>query len=86
MVDTNSNKLKVRFMVSKKDCHVNIELAHWDRLKEYWSKPKIKKKVEQMSNARSKMKNMANVGRTGKARKEAKLVLAQTKLPSIELD
>ncbi len=29
------NKLKVRFMEGKKDCPVNIEHVHWERLKEY---------------------------------------------------
>lgn len=72
--------------MGKKDCPISIELAHWERLKEYWSKPKTKKKVEHMSNVRSKVTNMANVGRTRKARKEAKLVLAQTKLPSPKFD
>jgi hypothetical protein len=33
-------------MVGKKDCPINIELAHWETLKEYWSKLEIEKKVE----------------------------------------
>ncbi len=41
---------------------MNIEPAHWEKLKVYWSKLEIKKKAEQMSNARSRVKNLANVG------------------------
>jgi hypothetical protein len=29
------SELKTKFMVGKRDCHVNIELVHWERLKEY---------------------------------------------------
>jgi hypothetical protein len=38
--------LKAKYFVGKKDCPVNIELAHWESLKVYWSKPKIEKKVD----------------------------------------
>jgi hypothetical protein len=38
--------LKVRHFARKKDCLVNIELAHWESLKVYWSKPKTKKNVD----------------------------------------
>jgi hypothetical protein len=33
-------------MVGKIDCPINIELAHWERLKEYWSKLETKEQVE----------------------------------------
>jgi hypothetical protein len=46
VVETKSSKLKARFMARKKNCLVNIEPAHWERLKEYWSKPETNKKVE----------------------------------------
>lgn len=51
-------------MVGKKDCPINIEPAHWERLKEYWSKLETKKKAEQMLNVKSKVTNMTNVGWT----------------------
>jgi len=86
VLETESNKLEVKFMARKKDCHVKIKFAHWEGLKEYWSKLETKKKVEHMSNARSKVKNMANVGQIRKTRKETKLVFAQTKLPSLNFD
>lgn len=65
------SKLKARFMVGKKDCPINIEPTHWERLKEYWSIPKIEKKAEQMSNVKRKVTNMTNVGRTRKAMKQS---------------
>jgi hypothetical protein len=49
-------------MVGKKDCPFNIKPVHWERLEEYWSKPETKKKVEQMSNVRSQVMNLVNVG------------------------
>jgi predicted transport protein len=52
---------------------VNIEPIHWEKLKVYWSKLEIKK-VEQMSNAKSKVKNLKNVGHIGKVGMEARLV------------
>jgi len=55
-------------MSRKRDCLVYIEPLHWERLKAYWSKPKMKRKAEQMSNSRMKVKNMGNVGQLGKAR------------------
>jgi hypothetical protein len=55
-------------MARKKDYLVHIEPLHWERLKAYWSKPKTKRKAEQMSNTRMKVKNMGNVGQLGKAR------------------
>jgi len=61
-------------MVGKKDYPINIEPIHWERLKAYWSKLETKKKVEQMSNAKSKMKNMDNVGQLGKVGKKIRLV------------
>jgi hypothetical protein len=56
-------KLKARYMAGKKDCPINIELVHWEKLKFYWS------------NITNKVKNMGNLGQLGKVRKEAKLVL-----------
>jgi hypothetical protein len=61
-------------MVGKKDYPINIKPIHWERLKAYWSKLETKRKVEQMSNAKSKMKNMDNVGQLGKVGKEVRLV------------
>jgi hypothetical protein len=37
--------LKARYFEGKKNYPVNIELAHWERLKVYWFKPKSEKKV-----------------------------------------
>jgi hypothetical protein len=67
--------LNARFIAWKKDCPLNIKLPHWERLKTYWSKLEIERKVEQMSIARNKLKNMGNVGQMGKTRKKAKLLL-----------
>jgi hypothetical protein len=61
-------------MVRKRDCPLNIELVEWERLKSYWSKHKTERKAKQMSNTRSKVKNLGNVGRLGKVGKEARLV------------
>jgi hypothetical protein len=70
-----SSKLKAKFMGGKINCLMYIEPPHWEKLKAYQCKPELERKAEQMFNARSKMTNMANVGRQGKAKKEAKLVL-----------
>jgi hypothetical protein len=43
-------------------------------LKVYWSKPETKKKVNQMTNVWSKVKNFANVRWRNRTRKEAKLI------------
>jgi hypothetical protein len=72
---TKRNKLKAQYMVGKKDCSPNIELVGWERLKAYWSKHETKRKAKPMSNVRSKVKNMGNVGQLGKTRKEARLAL-----------
>jgi len=61
-------------MVGKRDCSLNIEPVEWERLKSYWSKLKTKKKAKQMSNIRSKVKNLGNVGRLGKVGKEVRLI------------
>ncbi len=53
---------------------MNIEPINWEKLKVYWNKLETEKKAKQMSNARSKVKNLANVGRTSKARMKAQLV------------
>jgi hypothetical protein len=65
------NKLKTRFLEGRTKCPINIEPTHWERLKVYWNKPEIEKKAEQMSNVRSKAKNLTNFGRMGRAWKEA---------------
>lgn len=43
---TEKNKLKTRFLEGRTKCLINIESTHWERLKVYWSKPEIEKKVE----------------------------------------
>lgn len=53
---------------------MNIEPAHWEKLKVYWNNLEIEKKAKQMSNARNKVKNLINVGCTGKIGMEAELV------------
>ncbi len=67
--------LKATYFARKKDCLVNIEPAHWEKLKVYWPKLETKKKVEQMNNVKSKMKNMGNVERLGRIGKQTKLVV-----------
>ncbi len=49
-------------MARKKDCLVNIEPTQWKKLKVYWSKLETERKAKQMSNARSKVKKLMNVG------------------------
>jgi hypothetical protein len=56
-------------MVGKKDCLINIEHAHWERLKTYWSKPKTKRKEEQMTIMRSKVLIWAMWGNWAKPRR-----------------
>jgi len=46
--------LKARYFAGKKDCLVNIEPAHWESLKVYWSKPKTEKKVDKCAMPRTK--------------------------------
>jgi hypothetical protein len=46
--------LKARYFEGKKNHPVNIELVHWERLKVYWSKPKIEKKVDKCATPRAK--------------------------------
>jgi hypothetical protein len=47
-----------------------LTLNHWEKLKVYWSKLETSKKVKKMSNARSMVKNLTNVGQIGKVGKE----------------
>jgi len=54
-------------MARKEDYLLHIGPFHRERLKAYWSKPKTKRKAEQMSNIKMKV-NMGNVGQLGKAR------------------
>ncbi len=67
--------LKARYMARKKDCPINIEHDYLVRLKAYWSKLETKRKAKQMSNIKSKVKNLLNVGQLGKTRAKARLVL-----------
>jgi hypothetical protein len=39
-----------------------MEPTHWERLKVYWSKFETSKKMEQMLNPKSMVKNLTNVG------------------------
>jgi hypothetical protein len=71
---TERSKMKGWFLGGKKQCPVFIEPDQWARLCEYWSKPETEEKAQRMANARKKVKNQSNVGRTGKAGKEAQLV------------
>jgi hypothetical protein len=59
----------------ERDYPINIEPIHWEKLKSYWFNFKTKKKVEQMSNTKNKVKNMGNVGQLCKTGKNAKLIL-----------
>ena len=71
---TERAKMKGWFMAGRKQCPVFIELDQWARLCEYWSKPETTQKAQMMVNARKQVKNTSNVGRIGKAKKEASLV------------
>ena len=71
---TERAKMKGWFMSGKKQCPVFIEPDQWARLCEYWSAPETEQKAQMMAKARNQVKNMSNVGRTGKAGKEAVLV------------
>jgi len=71
---TERAKMKGWFMSGKKQCPVFIEPDQWARLCEYWSAPETEQKAQMMVKARNQVKNMANVGRTGRAGKEAQLV------------
>jgi hypothetical protein len=71
---TKRTKLKTRFLEGGTECPINIEPIHWERLTICWSKLEILKKVEQMSNAKNKVKNLTSVGQTGRTKKEARLV------------
>ncbi len=55
---------------------MNLEPTHWEKLKVYWNKQKTKRKVKQMINVRSLVKNLLNVGLLGRTRKEVQMVSA----------
>ena len=61
-------------MGGKKKCPVFIEPDQWARLCEYWMNPETEQKALRMANARKAVKKQSNVGRAGKAGKEAVLV------------
>ena len=71
---TERAKMKGWFMSGKKQCPVFIEPDQWARLCSYWSAPETEQKAQMMAKARNQVKNTSNVGRTGKAGKEAQLV------------
>ena len=71
---TERSKMKGWYLSGKKDCPVFIEPDQWARLCEYWSKPETERKAQLMAQARSLVKNTSNVGRIGKAGKEALFV------------
>ena len=71
---TKRAKMKGWYMSGKKECPVFIEPDQWARLCEYWSAPETEQKAQMMAKARQQVKNTSNVGRTGRAGKEAQLV------------
>jgi hypothetical protein len=71
---TERHKMKAWFLSGKTECPVNIEPDQWARLCEYWTKPETNEKAIRMANARRLVKNTSNVGRQGRAGKEAQLV------------
>jgi len=73
-------------MVGKRDYPINIELAHWEKQKSYWSNLETEKKAEQMSNTKSKVMNMGNVGRLSKIGKDAKLIFVNQPYFSLKLN
>jgi hypothetical protein len=79
---TERAKMKGWFMSGKTQCHVFIEPDQWKRLCEYWSAPETEQKAQMMAKARNQVKNMLNVGRGGKAAKEA-LLVSSTKTPRV---
>ena len=71
---TERSKMKSWFLSGKKECPVFIEPDQWARLCEYWSKPETEQKAQLMAQARANVKNTSNVGKAGRAGKEAILV------------
>ena len=71
---TERSKMKAWFLSGKKECPIYIEPDQWTRLCSYWSKPETEQKAMRMANARRLVKKQSNVGRVGKAGKEAQLV------------
>ena len=71
---TERHKMKAWFLSGRKECPVFIEPDQWARLCEYWSNPETEQKALRMANARKAVKKQSNVGRAGKAGKEAVLV------------
>ena len=71
---TERSKMKAWFLGGKKECPVFIEPDQWARLCEYWTNPETEQKALRMANARKAVKKQSNVGRAGKAGKEAVLV------------
>ena len=69
--------MKGWFLSGKKQCPLFVEPDQWARLCEYWAKPEIELKSQVMAKARQQVKNQSNVGRAGKAGKEALLVHMQ---------
>ena len=82
---TERSKMKGWFLSGKKDCPISIEPDQWARLCEYWSKPETEAKAQRMANARKQVKKFSNVGRAGKAGKEALLVRNSGFFPLIPL-
>jgi hypothetical protein len=62
VVESREEQIEGMYMARKKDCLVNIEPTQWKKLKVYWSKLETERKAKQMSNARSKVKKLMNVG------------------------
>ena len=71
---TERSKMKGWFMSGRKQCPLFIEPDQWERLCDYWGKPETAQKSQVMAKARQQVKNQSNVGRAGKAGKEALLV------------
>ena len=80
---TERSKMKGWFMSGKKQCPLFIEPDQWARLCEYWAKPETEQKAQVMAKARQQVKNQSNVGRAGKAGKEAILVRISNHFPYI---
>ena len=78
---TERSKMKGWFLNGKKECPISIEPDQWARLCEYWSKPETEEKAQRMANARKQVRKISNVGRAGKAGKEAQLVRHEALFP-----
>jgi hypothetical protein len=71
---TERSRLKARYMAGDTLCPAYVDPRQWDRVQEYWGSNLQREKAEKMAITRRQVKNVGNVGRKGKDRKEADMV------------